>query len=203
MLIHSSEKPEDQAVGKALGFTHIMAVNNYYWYRYKDGTIADKDFSGSMIVHEKDKKRDDIPFGLIIFSVTMPLKYPDLGSTKARKYKVGVGELLTKAIAHHIRLYMGKEFKNQRVVPVIYQTMSRRLTNHFEELVTNKREYSKDGARIICFEIDNTPSDANERLDNFEQGFIRKKLGVARDKLKQLKSIAVLSGEKIKKYFSE
>lgn len=153
------------------GFTHIIPVNSYTWYRYKQGLISADEVYDKFIVRECSQSKDDEPFGLIIFGVVVPEIISEFKSVQdhrnilesifsyraeTKAYQAKLGALVTQAVAYHIDIYLQYEFSNHRTIPVLFESMSKNITDYFSDFETNGKEYSKDGARIVCFEVAKT-----------------------------------------------
>lgn len=141
--------------GNPIGFTHVIAVNDDVWQRYKEGNIGDLELDGNEIVPKEAKFHDEHPHGIILFTVALSDTHRDFMNETRKEYKKKVGNTLTKAAAHHIDHFLKREFKQQRIVPVLFHTMRDNVIKLFDGHMTNGREYSKDNARLICFNLKN------------------------------------------------
>lgn len=161
-------KKNDQSImlictkaGNPIGFTHVIAVNIHVWHRYKSGEISDSELDGNEIVPPVATMVDEQPHGIILFTVALAKQHEDFVYKSRKKYKKRkdyqqkVSGVLTKAAAYHVDHFLQREFQHQHIVPVLFQTMRDNVANYFKDHVTNKREYSKDNARIICFDVEN------------------------------------------------
>jgi hypothetical protein len=61
---------------------------------------------------------DDKPYGLILFSWSIPDKHPDCGLQFPKNYESDLGRLLTEALAFHIDQYCQHDLKQRRLIPV-------------------------------------------------------------------------------------
>lgn len=152
---HSHVQKNDRAIQlildkdskTAVGFTHVIAVNEYTWYRYEGGLIRDRELRGRFVVPPQHETVDEVPFGLVLFSVAL--------EKDAVLYDGSGNDLLLRAISTHVDDYCEREFRNCRTIPILFQTMNIGLIRSFKKYRTNGRNYSRDGARLICFDMNN------------------------------------------------
>ena len=141
--------------GSPVGFTHVVAVNYDVWQRYKTGNISDAKLDGNDIAPKIAILNDEYPHGIILFTVALSETHKDFKLEPKKDYKKKVGDILLKAAAYHIDHFLKREFVNQRNIPVLFHTMRDNVIKQFKDHMTNGREYSKDNARIICFNLRN------------------------------------------------
>ena len=147
MLIKSADKK------KCIGFTHILAVNESNWNQYLNGKVSDNNFPDWRIVPEVPTKKDHQPYGLILFSSAITERVSECEIPK--DYKKDVGLLIEQAITYHASLLLKGAFKETEVVHVLFQNMSREFLSFFKDAKINSTNISKDGARIIVFNLNN------------------------------------------------
>ncbi|MBS0646934.1 MAG: hypothetical protein JSR97_10155 [Verrucomicrobia bacterium] len=141
-----------------IGYTHVIPVNIYTFYKFKSGKIKEIDFLEESVVSidfgKGHRYEDDTPFGLIVFSVSVNenKKIVNKGTDRNSEKK---GKLLAEAIAFHLHSFLKKEFKYQKIIPVVFQTTSSKTSSILKYHITNSKEYSKEHGRIMTVELFN------------------------------------------------
>lgn len=143
-------------INEIVGFTHIIPINKSTWDKYKAGKISDIGFGDYFIVPPQKQAIDDTPFGLLIFTIAITENIDKFKNDPAKSYGRQRGDLLTKAIVIHVNKFCESIFVNQRIVPIMFQAMNDNIIQIFKDMKTNGVEFSKDGARVICFDVLNS-----------------------------------------------
>lgn len=143
--------------GLYVGYTHIFPVTKNTWENYKAGRLGDNAFSYNRIVSDNPRANTGDPYGLIIFSIAMVERYTDCSNSK--NYRLCVGSVLEQATVYHVKKHLEVSFgKTKEPVPVLLQTENQTHYNFLKRCALSTDNISKDGARIIEFEIANNNS---------------------------------------------
>lgn len=149
LLIHPKGDVSENPLSRGFtGFTHTFPVSLYNWDKYKDGSIRDIDYDCHW-VEPTPSGSSTRPHGLILFTAALL----DSSKKMTRDEKIKAGDLILKAIALHINEFGKREFSDQEIIPVMFHMMDRRFNRYFKSLISNKRNVSKDKAKITIFEV--------------------------------------------------
>ena len=132
----------------------MLPVNKETWDKYVAGTIGDNQFSDAYIIPDVKKNIDQKAYGLILFSVAVA-KHPEK-EDRPPDYWKNLGNYLEQAIVYHINTYLKTLFKSEKsIVPVLFQNMDISFQRFFKDNLMSVEGISRDGARIIAFEVAN------------------------------------------------
>ncbi len=137
-----------------LGYTHIFPISRGTWEKYIAGGISDNEMDENYIASDQPNQPSyKKPYGLILFSIAN-VSY-DTELQKVKDFRERLGDIYEGAIAYHVNEYMKTQLKDKEVINILFQNMGIKFLLFFRKVVTIGKVLSKDGDRIIIFQLVN------------------------------------------------